>query len=796
MGNSKSIENELVIKHGRNTFNYSIIDIEKKMNLQPGYVVQNQKFNFFDDEKLERLRRRQTIPDQKIIYLSPDISLNSTFIHAFNQGHRQFETVIGENKISFLFRTSEQELKTYNIPTRIYSVKAIDKAIEQKQIEIKENLSIKSNCKNEFMYEAEDEDVIMMYEANNPSMFYCYLIQELEFLFDKELNRTLDVIEKNNSYWYRLPAWYIYVEAKSLRNSLQGKTNTIKLIPIDENDKKYYKAEPAVREDIFPKSNLSSTTIQNISNLKNPAFFEDEKGNLYNTRKYYYVDPETNQPSDKLSEIKTMKTPFDDQKKSVLHSLNDNPALIQFYENGDIKCKQWFTDGILNRPDKTAYIFYYENGSKESQQWFKNGKLHRDNDLPAYVKYYQSFLGEIKIKVKLWFINGKVERKNKEEPTSIHYFENGNINMEEWQKSNKNGDDIHYRDDELPSSINYYNTEDKKIKREWYININPELGYEESIGYGLIVGYYPNQSIKYELWTYFNETTGDFAIHRDGELPAVIRYYENPEPYSKGKPQIMIWYKKGEILNPNGPDKIKFDQDGKMEKEYFPSEIFKDRTEGEIGFEIDGEGVEEGSKEELKEELKEEREDEDWGDYEIDNNDPDNRIIIRHEHKVRENKVQEEEDESEDDDLINIIINQIEHKVHENKVRENKVQEEDKSEDRNVNWDDYAINSDNESDNGIINEAEHKFQEDAEKNRDFIFNVLFPDRVRDPVNNDEVKVPLKPEIKAQLDADFENHVQNYERDEDQSEDNFDIIEDYENSLNYEMIDFDEDVMFR
>ena len=39
--------------------------------------------------------------------------------------------------------------------------------------------------------------------------------------------------------------------------------------------------------------------------------------------------------------------------------------------------------------DQPAYINYYENGSIYNQVWYKEGKRHRDNDLPAYISYYR-----------------------------------------------------------------------------------------------------------------------------------------------------------------------------------------------------------------------------------------------------------------------------------------------------------------------------------------------------------------------------------------------------------------------
>ena len=99
-------------------------------------------------------------------------------------------------------------------------------------------------------------------------------------------------------------------------------------------------------------------------------------------------------------------------KNGVLHSYNDDPAIIneyiQWYKNGkrhregDLPAviseyiEEWWMNGKRHREgDKPAVI------SGDRQEWYKNGKLHREGDLPAVISGDRQE----------WWMNGKRHRE-------------------------------------------------------------------------------------------------------------------------------------------------------------------------------------------------------------------------------------------------------------------------------------------------------------------------------------------------------------------------------------------------
>ena len=70
-------------------------------------------------------------------------------------------------------------------------------------------------------------------------------------------------------------------------------------------------------------------------------------------------------------------------------------AYFLFKAPAEAEVKEWRNaTGQLHREnDQPAVIKYYENGEILTEEWYLNGRTHRENDQPAVIKYYEN--GEI-----------------------------------------------------------------------------------------------------------------------------------------------------------------------------------------------------------------------------------------------------------------------------------------------------------------------------------------------------------------------------------------------------------------
>ena len=88
------------------------------------------------------------------------------------------------------------------------------------------------------------------------------------------------------------------------------------------------------------------------------------------------------QPTIKVTLLDGTTREFDtwDEYRNVrdsltLHSWNDQPAIIHYYDNGSIWYQYWYKEGKYHREgDLPAIIIYYSNDSIEYQAWYKQGK--------------------------------------------------------------------------------------------------------------------------------------------------------------------------------------------------------------------------------------------------------------------------------------------------------------------------------------------------------------------------------------------------------------------------------------
>ena len=86
---------------------------------------------------------------------------------------------------------------------------------------------------------------------------------------------------------------------------------------------------------------------------------------------------------------------------NIIHSINfkrngkfhniDFHAVICYYKNGNIKCKQYWLDGKLHRFDGPAWVEYHENGNIKCEQYYIDDELHRSPASgPANIEYYKN----------------------------------------------------------------------------------------------------------------------------------------------------------------------------------------------------------------------------------------------------------------------------------------------------------------------------------------------------------------------------------------------------------------------
>ena len=82
-----------------------------------------------------------------------------------------------------------------------------------------------------------------------------------------------------------------------------------------------------------------------------------------------------------------------DPKVEPSGEINDLPALIEYYENGNSKVEYWLQNDIIYRDpskDLPTCIEYYENGNRREEKWFRDTDLYREGNLPVLIKYSEN----------------------------------------------------------------------------------------------------------------------------------------------------------------------------------------------------------------------------------------------------------------------------------------------------------------------------------------------------------------------------------------------------------------------
>ena len=120
------------------------------------------------------------------------------------------------------------------------------------------------------------------------------------------------------------------------------------------------------------------------------------------------------------------------EKDGYLHR-QDGPALIQFYESGQVKRELYYLNGVLQREGEPANILYFESGAVKAVAWHMRGLLHRCGG-PAVILYGP----EGDVWAELWFQYGLRHCETGPAVTScslVRYFflRGQQLSEEDWQ---------------------------------------------------------------------------------------------------------------------------------------------------------------------------------------------------------------------------------------------------------------------------------------------------------------------------------------------------------------------------
>lgn len=221
---------------------------------------------------------------------------------------------------------------------------------------------------------------------------------------------------------------------------------------------------------------------------------------------------ETKEEKEKLSKLKEIWYQNGEIKRNYEYSMKPeaSPCWIEYYENGNVKEKRWYKNGLLGKEekfwdDKPDLIQYYENGNEKRVEYHENGILCRDCA-----------------------------------PSVIEYYENGQKKMEENHYRNKEGSTEHKHMVTEFYSKNNYEFNDKKKSQRWFVD-GKVTNNEEDVPAS--VEYYENGNVKNEAW--YKEG----KLHRNGNHPAFIEYFPSSSLKNKGNRKQERWYKEGELHN-------------------------------------------------------------------------------------------------------------------------------------------------------------------------------------------------------------------------------------------------------
>ena len=142
---------------------------------------------------------------------------------------------------------------------------------------------------------------------------------------------------------------------------------------------------------------------------------------------------------------------------------NGEPAFQSFYENGRKKCEKWYTSSfdcmsyLHSINNKPAVIKYYNNGNVKTQKYYNYGELHNENG-PSVIELYENNT----IKCEKYYLKNLLCSFNNE-PSIIEYYPDSVVKS---KKYHING--VLLRANNEPCVINYKIQKDCIVKEEEY----------------------------------------------------------------------------------------------------------------------------------------------------------------------------------------------------------------------------------------------------------------------------------------------------------------------------------------
>lgn len=256
----------------------------------------------------------------------------------------------------------------------------------------------------------------------------------------------------------------------------------------------------------------------------------------------------------------------------VLHRDNDLPVRIIYYQNGNKQDEFWLKHGIYHRENGPAQISYFSNGNiKQKVWWYNNNRVNVDKEQPTSIYFYDNPFSSKKEEIWYSFLYAK-HRENR--PALIAYYESGNVSLESWYK---NGE--FFREDDKPATVQYFDCKEKIISKElWqstfvrvirHNNLPQEIIYyrngnkhyekthmihDEAM---IVTEFYENGAMKEQQWFHHFYTQNYDSNRFEKDLPARIQFYEN------GNIKFQCWFNNiNQIHRVNNPAQIHFYENG------------------------------------------------------------------------------------------------------------------------------------------------------------------------------------------------------------------------------------------
>lgn len=274
-------------------------------------------------------------------------------------------------------------------------------------------------------------------------------------------------------------------------------------------------------EDIIQKiaSELDYKSLNNL--LRVSTRFRDILTDRYIKKLLTRKLIENNQPHGNIVHGNISETYF----LGKLHSINDEPAFIEYNDLDQVLCEKWYNNGMI------IYEIKYINGvSKISETWYENDIISHKILYygQSYIKMHEIWYKNGEIYYELFYANSTgeiyLEKKYNDISYSIGYYDNGKI--------------IH----EI-----FYTRDNNKIYMETKYNKNKYF----------TVVYFKNGKIKSRIWS----INSVYNYHRKNDRPAFIEYNED------GKIISQSWYKNGKLYRKNNPAIIIYNNIGVIIKQ-------------------------------------------------------------------------------------------------------------------------------------------------------------------------------------------------------------------------------------